>query len=231
MDMATNGEEAVEAVKNNRYDVVLMDVQMPVMSGIDATTTIRNTLAAPNKDVPIIALTASTLRSEIDKFMACGMNGYVGKPFKAWLLINTMADVTGRKKPGEPLPLLNGKQPDPKALHHLAGAGTVTNAAYLHEFCEGDEARMNKYIKMYLHAVPAFLEKLKEARDAKNLKEIAMRIHAFKPNWLIMGMKGTGALGGEIERLCEAGNESAVGRVNQLLEQTVQSVRELEEKV
>src|SRR6185369_5145468 len=109
--------------------------------------------------------------------------------FKAWQLINVIADLTGRKQPGAPLPQGSAAKPSDKEKNTTKQAlngNTVTNAAYLSEFCEGDETRMKKYINMYLKGVPVFLDKLKEARDAKDLKQISLRIHAFKPNWLIM---------------------------------------------
>jgi signal transduction histidine kinase/CheY-like chemotaxis protein/HPt (histidine-containing phosphotransfer) domain-containing protein len=239
MDMVINGEEAVNAVKKNVYDVVLMDIQMPVMNGIDATIAIRTKLPESKRNVPIIALTASTLREDIDKCLQCGMNSYVPKPFKAWQLINTLADVTGRKKQGAVIPASTKKENKKEqekadtvvAPPPPAEEGMVTDPGYLHTFCEGDEKRIKKYIVMYLKMVPAFLSKLKEAQEAKDYKEIALRIHAFKPNWLIMGMRGTGELGGKIEHQCGENNEEAIENVSVLLAQTEQSVKELEGKV
>lgn len=228
IDTAVNGEEALEAVKAKDYDVVLMDVQMPVMSGIDATIAIRSLPEEAKKKLPVIALTASTLREDIDKCLNCGMNSYVPKPFKAWQLIGTLAEVTGRK--GQPAPHIagtkasTGKEKKPA----LKTAGTITDAEYLHQFCEGDEARIKKYVAMYLKGVPVFLSKLTEARDARDKKEMALRIHAFKPNWLIMGMKVTGDLGSHIERQCAEDGDEVFERVNELLEHTRRSVEELE---
>ncbi len=229
IDSVINGEEAVQAMKKKNYDVVLMDVQMPVMNGIEATIAIRK-LAAPNKDVPIIALTASTLRADIDKCIKSGMTSYVPKPFKAWQLINTLAEVTGRKKQGEPMPQTPEKKDKPKVAKSVAAGGSeemVTDPDYLHNFCEGDEARIQKYIRMYLKGVPDFVEKLNGAIATKDFKEIALRIHAFKPNWLIMGMKGTGELGSKIEHLCAEKNESAFESSKDLLAQIEKSVKEL----
>jgi CheY-like chemotaxis protein len=97
IDEAGDGEEAIRLVKQNEYDVVLMDIQMPVMNGLDATRYIRSNLPAPKNNIPIIALTASLLRHDFDKCLEAGMNSCVPKPFKAWQLIGALADVTGRK--------------------------------------------------------------------------------------------------------------------------------------
>jgi CheY-like chemotaxis protein len=70
---ATNGAEAVELVARERFDMVLMDVQMPVMDGVEATRQIRQ-MAGPAREVPIIGLTANVLASEQQRYLAAGMN-------------------------------------------------------------------------------------------------------------------------------------------------------------
>ena len=224
IDMAVNGEEAVKMVEENDYDVILMDVQMPVMNGIEATYHIRQKLQAPKNAVPIVALTASILRSDIDKCMECGMNSYVPKPFKAWQLINTIADATGRER----ITVEAGSGKDEFAA--VGDSGTVTDAAYLTKFCEGNEARMKKYIGIYLRAVPGFKSGLIAASEAKDLKEISSRIHGFKPNWQIMGMKRTGELGAKIELQCAEQNEKVYDNIKVILEHTERSVQELDGK-
>jgi CheY-like chemotaxis protein len=80
IDVAENGLVAIERVKANRYDVILMDVQMPEMNGYDATKNIR-LMPLPRNKVPIIAMTASAMKSEVDRCYAAGMDEYVSKPF------------------------------------------------------------------------------------------------------------------------------------------------------
>ena len=79
-DVASNGKEAVEAVKRQPYDVVLMDVQMPEMDGVEATTRIRH-LQGENRPW-IIALTANALQGDKDKYLGVGMDDYLSKPIK-----------------------------------------------------------------------------------------------------------------------------------------------------
>ncbi len=76
-DIASNGQVAVDKVKIRKYDLVLMDLQMPVMGGIEATEYIRNKL---KKEVPIVALTAAAMKEDQTKSMAAGMNDYITKP-------------------------------------------------------------------------------------------------------------------------------------------------------
>ena len=81
VDVVADGSEAVKAVQERRYDLVLMDVQMPVMDGIDATAHIRS-LDGSVRDIPIIAMTANVYAEQVSAFRASGMNDHVGKPFR-----------------------------------------------------------------------------------------------------------------------------------------------------
>ena len=82
MDEAENGDEAVRVIKNNpgKYDLVLMDIQMPVLDGYGAALKIRTLDSARDKDVPIIAMTANAFNEDIDKSIASGMNDHIAKP-------------------------------------------------------------------------------------------------------------------------------------------------------
>jgi two-component system sensor histidine kinase/response regulator len=80
VDIVGNGREAVEAVRNSRYDLVLMDIQMPEMDGFAATAAIRELPSCA--DLPIFALTAHAMAGERERCIAQGMNGYLSKPFK-----------------------------------------------------------------------------------------------------------------------------------------------------
>ena len=87
-----NGEQAVEAVQKQHFDVVLMDIQMPVMNGVNATMAIRK-LKGEESTIPIIAMTAHSINGEMQNCYNVGMNGYVAKPFKADDLFNTIIEV------------------------------------------------------------------------------------------------------------------------------------------
>jgi CheY-like chemotaxis protein len=90
VDVAGDGAEAVEAVRQTPYDLVLMDIQMPVMDGIAATGRIRR-LGGAQAALPIIAMTANVLPDQIARFRQAGMDDHVGKPFQAAELLATVA--------------------------------------------------------------------------------------------------------------------------------------------
>jgi CheY-like chemotaxis protein/two-component sensor histidine kinase len=89
VEVAQNGAEAVEKVKTSRYDLIFMDVQMPVMDGLQATQEIRN-LGENSGSTPIVAVTANAFQSERDRCFAFGMDGYLTKPVDKNLLKETL---------------------------------------------------------------------------------------------------------------------------------------------
>ncbi|QNM82488.1 response regulator [Sphingomonas sabuli] len=92
VDIARDGVEAVRAVQDKAYDLVLMDIQMPNMDGISATRAIR-ALDPPARDIPILAMTANVLPEQVREFLAAGMNGHVAKPIRQRELHSAIAAV------------------------------------------------------------------------------------------------------------------------------------------
>jgi CheY-like chemotaxis protein len=91
MEVAKNGVEGIERLKENNIDIILMDMEMPVMNGYEATGIIRNKM---KNNVPIIAMTANAMAGERDKCLRLGMNDYISKPIDSKLLFNTMYNLT-----------------------------------------------------------------------------------------------------------------------------------------
>ena len=91
-----NGQQVVEAVQQQHFDVILMDIQMPVMNGISAAGHIRSLPGAVSA-IPIIAMTAHSLNGEMQNCYKAGMNGYVAKPFKPDDLFNSIIEAVKKE--------------------------------------------------------------------------------------------------------------------------------------
>ena len=94
VDVAENGNEALKSLEQNHYDLVLMDCQMPVMDGYEATRMIRDPSSPVlNHAVPIVAMTANAMSGEREKCLAAGMNDYTTKPVKIEVLKKVLSQV------------------------------------------------------------------------------------------------------------------------------------------
>ncbi|HJZ41791.1 MAG TPA: response regulator [Bacteroidales bacterium] len=90
IDVANNGKDALDKFGTTKYDLILMDIQMPVINGIVATKKIRELEATSNTQTPIIAITANALSGDKEACLAAGMNDYISKPFQVDVLVNKM---------------------------------------------------------------------------------------------------------------------------------------------
>ena len=92
IDIAENGIEAVEmfSVNGDKYDLIFMDIHMPIMDGYEATREIRTGMQAAAKQIPIIAMTANAFREDVERCLACGMNDHVSKPIDRALMLDKM---------------------------------------------------------------------------------------------------------------------------------------------
>jgi signal transduction histidine kinase/DNA-binding response OmpR family regulator len=197
IDIAVNGEEAVKRVQQREYDLVLMDIQMPVMDGLTATKTIRKTLPAPNKNTCIIAMTANVLQEDVQQYLHQGMNGYVSKPFKPDELLLKMASVfencttprmEARNKDENPIQenVAEEKKTEP-AVPSLPD--TVIDMQFLKQFTGGKADKMSKYIGMFLENAPRLLANIDQGLAAKDYPAVKVAAHSLKPQLSYMGVK------------------------------------------
>src|SRR5690606_5777623 len=146
VDVAVNGQEAVARVRDNPYDVILMDIQMPVMDGVTATRTIRETLPAPARDTGIIAMTANVLQEDVKRYFEAGMDAYISKPFRPEELLLSMAGLI--EKGSAPQARITAK-PEQPVEKQPALPDKVTDMQFLRQFTGGNPEKMEKYINMF----------------------------------------------------------------------------------
>ncbi|HRP89078.1 MAG TPA: ATP-binding protein [Edaphocola sp.] len=201
---ATNGKEAIEQLNNNNFDIILMDVQMPEMDGCEATKYIRSNFKSPKKDIPIIAITASVIRSDLDKCRDAGMNDYIPKPFRQDQLFNTISKNLGFKieKSEKTNPTQEHLKTSEKVQHQNSNAENLPDLSYLKDFCANNPDKILKYIDMYLEATPNLIMTLNIALSENNYQEIATQVHSFKLKFVMMGMQKAKELGLSIEIDC-----------------------------
>jgi signal transduction histidine kinase/DNA-binding NarL/FixJ family response regulator/HPt (histidine-containing phosphotransfer) domain-containing protein len=191
LNMAINGQEAVEAVRSEMYDVILMDIQMPVMDGVTATTTIRTKLPEPNCNVKIIAMTANVMQEDVQQYFEAGMNGYISKPFHEDELILKMDEVMkdapadGSAKKEEPVVVVVKKE-EP-ALPPMPEK--VTDMQFLRQLTGGNNEKMQKYIGMFLDNAPKLLDSIDKGMENRDFPTVKIAAHSLKPQLSYMGVK------------------------------------------
>jgi two-component system, sensor histidine kinase len=164
-----NGEQAIMALRNETFDLVLMDIQMPVMDGIEATKIIRNEMKL---DIPIIALTANAIKGENERYLSIGMNGYISKPFEEVELISVITSNLGKEiiintKPVEVIEDNNG------ALFSLRK---------LEDLGRESPTFLDRMLNLFIENTPAAVNDIKQAYENNDMDRVAAIAHRLKPS-------------------------------------------------
>jgi len=170
-EMADNGQIAIDKLmENNHYDLILMDMQMPEMNGIEATDYIRNSMPPPVSQIPIIALTADVATMNIEKCKEMGMNDYISKPINEKLLYKKIVNLFIK--------------PQNQDINQVK----TVNLNYLKEYTKGDKEVMMQIIKLYLEQTTPVLTKMKESINNKDWDQLYNSIHKLIPSFSIIGI-------------------------------------------
>ena len=166
--MAGNGIEVLQALEGQSYDVVLMDVQMPEMDGLETTTAIRALETGQKVHVPIIALTAHALPSDRERCLEVGMDGYITKPIRPEELFTAIAQYV----------------PAPEQVDVTTVAGSIASDAFDHTTLlarlEGDASLCAELISLFLNDLPQRLTTLRNAIVAQEWETAAHITHTLK---------------------------------------------------
>jgi PAS domain S-box-containing protein len=174
IDVAENGLVAVEKIKNNFYDVVLMDIQMPVMDGYEATKAIRSMNQCSK--VPIIALTANATQRDVEKCRLAGMNDYLPKPFTPEDLFQKLfKDLKIR-------PAQKAAKPDPQK------PAQSYNLDYLRSVSGNNAEFIQEMITTFLQTLPGILDEMQKACRDESWEKLSRLAHQIKPSFTLMGL-------------------------------------------
>jgi PAS domain S-box-containing protein len=212
-DAVANGAEALKALEFVPYDVVLMDVQMPVMDGIEATRQIR--AAQPkvrNHRVPIIAMTAHAMQGDRERCLEAGMNDYLSKPIS----VQALAGVLARWLPSEKDELGTSKPQTPSPIPPASGPVVFDRAGMLKRLMN-DEALAQAITESFLDDIPRQMEALRGHLDAWESTGAERQAHSIKGASASVGGEALRALAFEIEKASKAGDlGSAAARMDDL---------------
>nr|WP_279629646.1 PAS domain S-box protein [Flavobacterium limicola] len=181
-DIAENGKIAIEKLKENDYDIVLMDLQMPEMNGFEATEYIRNTM---NSNIPIIALTADVTTVDLAKCRAVGMNDYLAKPVDEKVLYSKIVGALKKPKLAKVTTALNKKREEEEIAKKKI---KYTDLVYLNQRTKSNPTLMMEMISLYLAQTPPLVSTIKQSLAEKNWTLLGSAAHKIIPSFAIMGM-------------------------------------------
>ena len=238
-DAVADGREAVKALEETPYDLVLMDVQMPEMDGFEATRRIRDPQSTVlNHDVPIIAMTAHAMAGDREKCLSAGMNGYVSKPVGPLTLAKELETWLVQRRADESIPVASleptadepmhvSKDHETKSLEagaadqeseKTAGAIPVFNREAFLDRLMGDEELAATVIAGFLEDIPKQLSAIKEFVERDQVDKVRAQAHQIKGAAGSVTGQGLQETAAAMEEASAAGDMNAITDLMQELE-------------
>jgi two-component system sensor histidine kinase/response regulator len=169
--VAVNGQIALDAISEHEFDAVFMDVQMPVMDGMEAVGVLRQRESLTGRHLPVIAMTAHAMSGDRERCLAAGMDEYVSKPIEQ----RELAAALGR------VLLLMEKRADRQAVLFTDGDTTpVCDLTAALAQLDGDNRFLKEMAELFLNTIPEQLVALQAATDARNLAEVSELAHLVR---------------------------------------------------
>ncbi|HET6493890.1 MAG TPA: response regulator, partial [Thermoleophilia bacterium] len=232
-----NGAEAVAALARGPYDLVLMDVQMPEMDGIEATRHIRDLRSEVlDHAVPIVALTAHAMKEDRNACLAAGMNDYLSKPIKPDALASALARWAGRPAGPEPAVGLTsqasiaGETPiteTPMAVAATDGDDPlVFDPAVLLSLLEGDQEASAEITAEFLKDAPLRAAAFREALATGDIALARREAHTIKGSSANVGAEALRAVAYRAEMACAAGAPTEAGELAESLDTELHRLQE-----
>jgi two-component system, sensor histidine kinase len=215
---AINGVEAIEKLKTSEYDLILMDLQMPEMGGIEAASIIRQEMKL---NIPIIALTANAFKAELDRCMSAGMNDYITKPYEENVLLEAILHCL---PPDNNTPLANDDQPGDKKKQ-------LYNFEYLFQFSRGRMDLIKKMTGVFIEQTPVAVEKLRKDFASGDFESIYKTAHYMKSNIDMFGIDDLKQDIRKVESIAKKGLitpelEALIQRIDEVINRVVEELRQ-----
>jgi two-component system sensor histidine kinase/response regulator len=201
--VAGNGREALEKLHDGAFDLVLMDVQMPEIGGLEATRLIREHEAAHGGHIPIIAMTAHAMKGDREMCLEAGMDDYLSKPIERRELLR-LVQAAGTAAGAAP------------ALR-AGSCGPTAEMRQLIARLEGDEALAGEMAAIFVKECPALLERVREAARRGSAADLRDAAHALKGAVANFSVTAATQAAAEVEQLARTGGTAAAaGSIDRL---------------
>ncbi|MHB0955314.1 MAG: response regulator [Pirellulaceae bacterium] len=204
VECVEDGREALALTKQNRYDVILMDVQMPGMDGLEATAAIRRREEGSGR-VPIIALTAYAMQADRERCLAAGMDAYLAKPINGAEMIRLVEDLARGSSAREQLPE-ESYRPDetPHAQNTILFNYHEALAQCFHK-----KSRLQEMIQYFFDEMDCVFLQIRAALEKGDFRKIGRLAHRIKGTLAYLGARPASEAAERLEQFCEAGDGSS----------------------
>jgi PAS domain S-box-containing protein len=182
LTIVNNGREALDKLREQEFDLVLMDIQMPVMDGYTAIKEIRSSIS---KTIPIITMTAHAMVGEKEECLSIGANSYISKPFKESELLTTMARLGNKDNIELQTPRITRPQHD-KDMHD-----SILDLDYLTEITGGDLELRDDLISLFENDSRIQLNAIQELALSGDREQLRLSIHKFRSSLFSVGLLST----------------------------------------
>jgi PAS domain S-box-containing protein len=207
-----DGAAAVRAADQGVFDLVLMDVQMPGMGGLEATALIRARERVSGRHVPVVAMTARAMKGDREECLAAGMDGYVSKPIQPGQLFEAI-ETAVRSAPAAP--------PPPGGP-----AGDVFDPAAMRERLGDDDALLRELVELFQGDCPGLLQRVATAVQARDPEALRQAAHTLKGSASNFGATDATRLALRLEEMGRTGNLTGADEVNAQLEAALRRLLE-----
>jgi PAS domain S-box-containing protein len=220
LDVAENGRRAYELWYSGRYDLVLMDVQMPEMDGLEAAQIIRAHERRTGRHTPIIAMTAHAMRGDRERCLEAGMDDYVAKPIRRQVLVETIHRVMGQSAEESP------REPEIETERDSFPPGLVNWTAAM-ETAERNQPLLRDLVKLFLKESPDQLTRMQNAIEDGDPAALQHAARALKNQLCIFGAAVAEHLAVHIENSAGDGNLNVANALSKLQAQVERIQAEL----
>jgi two-component system sensor histidine kinase/response regulator len=229
--VANNGTEAVGLARAQPFDLVLMDIQMPEMDGLEATRAIRQHEASSGRRLPIVAMTAQAMKGDRERCLEAGMDDYLTKPVRATQLYATIAATFARSQAEIPLAAAPGPEPaavrsprpgddvqSEKTNRPSTNGGARAMAAAL-KAVDGDSELLVDVARIFLSETPRLLDEIEGAIARTDAPLLRRAAHTIKGGLRLFGAETAYDLACRLEELGREGDVQAAGEPFENLKQ------------